>query len=67
MNQRVTSPLSDGLDVLPVEPNIASYPEFEIYNYQEAIEKADIITFLVAHKEFKGLDIKTSLDCNYSA
>ena len=54
--------IADGLNVLPVEPNIETYPEFDIYKYQEAIEKADIITFLVAHKEFKTLNVETGLD-----
>ena len=53
---------ADGLNVLAVEPNIEEHNEFEIVNYKEAIEKADIVTFLVAHKEFKKLEIKTDLD-----
>ena len=53
---------SDGLDILAVEPNIESHKEFEIVDYKDAIEQADIVTFLVAHKEFKNLDIKTNLD-----
>lgn len=52
----------DGLDILAVEPNIESHKEFDIVNYQQALEEADIVTFLVAHKEFKKLDIKTDLD-----
>ncbi|QOR62606.1 UDP-N-acetyl-D-mannosamine dehydrogenase [Sulfurovum sp. ST-21] len=54
--------IADGLNVLAVEPNIKSYKEFEIIEYNEAIEKADIVTFLVAHKQFKALDIETDLD-----
>lgn len=27
----------------------------------EALEKADIVAFLVAHKEFKNLDVQTEL------
>ena len=54
--------MSDGLDVLAVEPNIATYDEFEIINYKKALEEADIITFLVGHKEFKNLKVKTELD-----
>ncbi|MFY4783631.1 UDP-N-acetyl-D-mannosamine dehydrogenase [Aliarcobacter butzleri] len=53
---------ADGLDILAVEPNIEKHNEFEIVDYKEAIEQADIVTFLVAHKEFKKLDIKTDLD-----
>ncbi len=40
-----------------VEPNIEDHHVFKITNYNEAIEKADIIVFLVAHKEFKNLKI----------
>lgn len=53
---------SDGLEILAVEPNIESHKEFEIVNYKDALEQADIVTFLVAHKEFKNLDIETYLD-----
>ena len=54
--------IADGLEVLAVEPNIDTYKDIEIIDYKKAIEKADIVTFLVAHKEFKGLDIKSELD-----
>lgn len=54
--------IAEGLDVLAVEPNIDTHPEFEITTYQEALENADIVTFLVAHKEFKSLHVKTNLD-----
>jgi UDP-N-acetyl-D-mannosaminuronic acid dehydrogenase len=48
--------LSEGVDVLAVEPNIKTHNEFEIVEYTKAIEEADVVTFLVAHKEFKELD-----------
>ena len=54
--------MSQGLDVLAVEPNIQSHEEFELVDYKKALEEADIATFLVAHKEFKSLNIKTDLD-----
>ena len=54
--------IADGLDVLAVEPNISEHSEFEVINYAEAVEQADVVTFLVAHKEFKSLDVKTELD-----
>jgi UDP-N-acetyl-D-mannosaminuronic acid dehydrogenase len=54
--------IAEGLDVLAVEPNISSHKEFEIVDYRKALEKADIVTFLVGHKEFKGIDINTDLD-----
>ncbi|WP_185213183.1 UDP-N-acetyl-D-mannosamine dehydrogenase [Sphingobacterium mizutaii] len=40
-----------------VEPNIHEHKIFKLTEYYEAIEKADVIAFLVAHKEFKGLTI----------
>lgn len=41
-----------------VEPNIRCHDFFELTNYIEAIKKADIIVFLVAHIEFKDLVIE---------
>jgi UDP-N-acetyl-D-mannosaminuronic acid dehydrogenase len=40
-----------------VEPNIDDHKVFKLTNYKEAAEKADIIVFLVAHKEFKTLEL----------
>ena len=48
-----------------VEPNITEHKVFKLTNYKGAVKKADIIVFLVAHKEFKNLEItsdKTVLD-----
>lgn len=38
-----------------VEPNIDKHDAFTLSNYMEAIEKSDIIIFLVAHNEFKEI------------
>jgi UDP-N-acetyl-D-mannosaminuronic acid dehydrogenase len=54
--------IADGIDVLAVEPNVENFSEFDIVDYKEALAQADVITFLVAHKEFKNLNIKTDLD-----
>jgi len=43
-----------------VEPNIESHSIYKLTNYKEATEKADIIAFLVAHNEFKDLEIDSS-------
>ncbi|MEQ8219566.1 MAG: UDP-N-acetyl-D-mannosamine dehydrogenase [Arenibacter sp.] len=40
-----------------VEPNIEDHKVFKLTNYQEAADKADIIVFLVAHKEFNTLTL----------
>jgi UDP-N-acetyl-D-mannosaminuronic acid dehydrogenase len=42
-----------------VEPNIVDHKVFKITPYLEAAEKADIIAFLVAHDEFKTLEISS--------
>ena len=40
-----------------VEPNIETHTVFKLTDFKEAVEKADIIVFLVAHNEFKNLTI----------
>ena len=40
-----------------VEPNIESHSVYKLSNYKEAVKKADIIVFLVAHNEFNELKI----------
>jgi UDP-N-acetyl-D-mannosaminuronic acid dehydrogenase len=54
--------ISEGLNILAVEPNINEHKEFEIIDYKKAVKDADIITFLVGHDEFKQLNIKTNLN-----
>ena len=49
---------NQGFEILAVEPNIKSHKDFEIINYEKAVDIADIIVFLVAHKEFKELKIE---------
>ncbi|BCD62067.1 UDP-N-acetyl-D-mannosaminuronic acid dehydrogenase [Nitratiruptor sp. YY08-26] len=48
---------AENFNIIVVEPNIEECKEFELVNYQDAIKEAEIIVFLVAHKEFKDLDI----------
>ncbi|MDH2926801.1 UDP-N-acetyl-D-mannosamine dehydrogenase [Lonepinella koalarum] len=47
-------------DIYVVEPNVSEHRTFELTEYQEAAEKADIVVFLVAHNEFKKLFLNTS-------
>lgn len=42
-------------DILVVEPNVTEHKVFKLTPYAEAYKKADIVVFLVAHKEFKTL------------
>lgn len=45
-------------DYYIVEPNIQDHQVFKITDYKEAAEKADIIVFLVGHKEFKEIKLE---------
>lgn len=44
-------------DVLIVDPNIRSHKSFRLTNYKEAYEKADIVVWLVSHREFLTIDV----------
>lgn len=46
-----------GINVLIAEPNVKKHPNLTITEYTEAMAKSDIIVFLVAHKQFKDLNI----------
>lgn len=48
--------INQGFKVLPVEPNIETHEHLTIYSMNSALEQADIIVFLVAHKEFLDID-----------
>jgi len=54
--------MADGLDVLAVEPNIDVYKAFALTDCHTALEEADFVVFLVAHKEFKELQPSHYLD-----
>lgn len=41
---------------MAVEPNLRKHPELEITDTLKAVGEADIIVYLVAHKEFRNLD-----------
>ena len=59
--KRLTNELEN---VVCVEPNIPvdAKLDLKLIKLDIALEEADIVTFLVAHKEFKGLGVKTNLD-----
>jgi len=46
----------EGLQLLKVEPNLQNGRAEGLTEYNEAIKKADIIVYLVAHKEFFQLN-----------
>lgn len=45
-------------DVVAVEPNIESYKELKLVSLSDSIKEADILVFLVKHRQFIGLDTK---------
>ena len=52
-------------EILVVEPNVHSHKSFKLVNYSDAYQQADIIVWLVRHKEFPGIPRdprKTELD-----
>jgi UDP-N-acetyl-D-mannosaminuronic acid dehydrogenase len=59
--------ITEGMDVLAVEPNIDSFKEFSIVDTAVAVMDADVVIFLVKHKAFQYLKVtdKVVLDfCN---
>lgn len=52
-------------DIMVAEPNIDQHNVFKLTDYRQAYDKADIVAFLTAHKQFKTLqwrDDKIILD-----
>lgn len=47
--------------IMVVEPNVKEHQLFKLTNYKEAYETADIVAFLVAHKEFKSLKYREDI------
>src|SRR6056297_202153 len=48
----VTELQREGVNVMVVEPNIESHSGFSLVSVEEAVKSADIMVFLVNHKEF---------------
>lgn len=44
-------------NILVVEPNIQEHKVFKLTDYEEAYKEADIVVFLMAHKQFKKLPL----------
>ena len=51
---------AEGFNTLEVEPNLNSTSERTLVSIQDAINKADIIVYLVGHKGFKKLNVSES-------
>lgn len=57
---RVLQSCNNG-NVMVVEPNIEEHNVFKLTNYKTAYEKADIVVFLVNHKEFIELNYRSDV------
>lgn len=44
-----------GYTVLPVEPNLEAHPSLELVPLTLAVDKADLLVFLVGHREFQEI------------
>lgn len=47
--------------IMVVEPNVREHHVFKLRNYKEAYEQADIVVFLVNHREFADLNYRTNI------
>lgn len=47
-----------GVQPLAVEPNLQKHASITLTEWQEAAHKADIVVYLVAHREFQKLDVE---------
>ena len=48
-------------DIMVVEPNVTEHKLFKLTNYKEAYDRADIVVFLVNHREFSELNYRTDV------
>ena len=51
----------NNFDIMVVEPNVDDHKIFKLTNYKEAYEKADIVVFLVNHREFAELNYREDI------
>jgi UDP-N-acetyl-D-mannosaminuronic acid dehydrogenase len=49
--------IAEGLDIIISEPNLEEHKSLKLTEYQKAVNEADIIVFLVAHKEFRSVKV----------
>ena len=49
---------SDKVEILGVEPNVQEHSVYKLTPYKTAYEKADIVAFLVNHREFASLNYR---------
>jgi len=52
---------TDNFSILFVEPNLKQHPKYKLSTIQDVQDTADIVVFLVAHKDFKGLEFEGTI------
>lgn len=52
---------SNNAQLMVVEPNVEEHNVFKLTNYKEAYDKADIVVFLVNHREFAELNYRNDV------
>lgn len=53
---------ADGLNVLPIEPNIKTHEKIELCDYETALNQSHILVLLVAHSVFQNVKHSNVLD-----
>jgi len=53
--------LTQGYDIVAVEPNIDSHDQFLLVTLEDAVKSADVFAVLVGHGEFMSKSLKASL------
>jgi UDP-N-acetyl-D-mannosaminuronic acid dehydrogenase len=49
--------MKTGIEIMPVEPNLNKHPSLQLYPLEDALNNADLIVILVAHNQFKELEL----------
>ena len=53
---------TNNAQIMVVEPNVQEHNVFKLTNYKEAYDKADIVVFLVNHREFAELNYRDNVE-----
>lgn len=53
--------MSEGYNVVAVEPNIESHTEFTLLSAEQALEQADVLAILVKHRQFLTAPVQLGL------
>ncbi len=63
--QIATNLLTEGINIVCVEPNIHHHSSLPLIPLEQAVEKADIICYLVKHSAFLNFEPKNKISLNF--